>query len=92
MTTRNTPKLALARGNNNTIVLKVLHAYGSAIDELTTSLGILPDGLADSRSIVCSSPQELDAARNPLAHYFDARGEWIKDDYKLADFANDLIA
>lgn len=46
--------------------------------ELCDSLGINPDcSLANCRWIVCATPAELAAARNPLMSLFGHKGEWL---------------
>lgn len=37
----------------------------------------LVDDLANTYSIICATPEALNAARQPLAKYFDRQGQWI---------------
>lgn len=47
------------------------------LQALVESLGYeaTPD-IANRRRIFCTTPAEVDAARNPIAKFFDAKGEW----------------
>ena len=43
---------------------------------LGESLGYNPlRHIANRRAIVCTTPEEVDAARNPLVRFFNAKGE-----------------
>lgn len=49
-----------------------------ALRSLLDTLGVRPDcSIANCRTIVCATPAELDAARNPLMHMFGHKGEWL---------------
>lgn len=44
---------------------------------LLDALGYGPaSGIDNARRIVCATPADIDAARNPIAKFFDAKGEW----------------
>ena len=47
------------------------------LQALVESLGYVatPD-IANRRSIICTTAAEIDAARNPLVNFFDAKGNW----------------
>lgn len=50
----------------------------SGFPEKLDGLGILPVcDEANVRAIICRTPAELDAARNPLVGLFDRTGNWI---------------
>lgn len=41
-------------------------------------LGVTPDcSIANCRTIVCATPAELDAVREPLKPLFGHKGEWL---------------
>ena len=41
------------------------------------ALGYSPaSGIDNARRIVCTTAAEIDAARNPIAKFFDAAGRW----------------
>ena len=47
------------------------------LNELVESLGYHPTiGIANRRAIVCTTPEEVDTARNPLVKFFNPKGEW----------------
>ena len=49
----------------------------AALHAIVESLGYQPTvGIANRRAIVCTTAAEIDAARNPLVKFFDAKGEW----------------
>ena len=59
------------------IELVVRHATAE-LRTILDGLGILPSvDMANRRSIICTTPAELDAARNPLKTMFDDKGNWI---------------
>jgi hypothetical protein len=33
-------------------------------------------GIDNARRIVCTTPEEIDSARTPIAKFFNAKGEW----------------
>lgn len=47
-----------------------LHALVEALGYEAT-----PD-MANRRRKICTTPAEVDAARNPIAKFFDSKGEW----------------
>lgn len=52
--------------------------YSPELDALTTELGYRPIvDVGNSRSVRCTTPQQVDAARAPLIGMFDAKGEWL---------------
>jgi hypothetical protein len=52
-----------------------------ALRIMLDGLGLNPDcTIANCRTIVCATPAELDAARNPLIPLFDAKGQWLGKD------------
>lgn len=55
----------------NSLSCPELHAIIDALGYIAT-----PD-IANRRSIVCTTPIEVDAARNPLIKFFDAKGNFI---------------
>jgi len=45
---------------------------------LLDSLGYgAASGMDNAKRIVCTTPEQIDAARNPIKPYFDAKGFWI---------------
>ena len=51
--------------------------YSPELDALTTKLGYRPvEDIGNCRSVRCTTPAEVDAARAPLISLFDAKGEW----------------
>ena len=47
------------------------------LDTLTMILGYEPTAdIANRRGVVCTTPEEIDAARNPLMGLFDAQGNY----------------
>ena len=49
----------------------------SELHELICGLGYeLTTDITGRRSIMCSTPAEVDAARNPIMKFFDAKVEW----------------
>ena len=51
--------------------------YSPELDALTTELGYRPiEDVSNSRSVRCTTPAEVDAARATLIGMFDAKGEW----------------
>lgn len=75
-----TPTLSINRTHLNgkpAVELVVRHATAE-LRPILDGLGILPTvDMANRRSIICTTPAELDAARDPLKDMFDARGNWI---------------
>jgi hypothetical protein len=54
--------------------------YSEELDELTTKLGYVPTvDMANRRSILVTTKDQAEAARSPLAKYFDAKGEWVNE-------------
>lgn len=48
------------------------------LHSLVESLGYTAtQDIANRRSIICTTPAEVDAARNPLVKFFDAKGNAI---------------
>lgn len=46
--------------------------------DLVKTLGYtLTEDMANRYAITVSTPAEMDAARNPIKHLFDAKGEWV---------------
>ncbi len=77
MNNQSKPTMTLERTANGKIELVIRYAT-TALRPVLDELGILPDcSIANRRSILCSIAAELDAARNPLRAYFDAKGAWI---------------
>ena len=77
----NTPRFAVAKRNKGgkPAVELIIHnaTYNQELDALTTHLGYAPTPmLANRRSLICTTPEQIDAARNPIAKFFNARGEW----------------
>lgn len=51
--------------------------YSEELHNLVEELGYKPTvDIRNRCSIVCTSPAEVDAARNPLVKFFDEKGEW----------------
>lgn len=77
----NAPKFEIARTQKDgkpAVELIVRNSrYDADFHALIESLGYEPTvDIANRRSIVCTTAEQIDAARDPLASYFDARGEW----------------
>jgi hypothetical protein len=77
-----TPKFEAHRININgkpAIELVVRNSLANAeLHAIIDSLGYAPTvGIANRRSIICSTPTEIDSARNPLVRFFDAKGNFI---------------
>ena len=77
----NTPKIQVIRTQKDgkpAVEIVVRNSMFSAeLHALVGSLGYVatPD-IANRRAIVCTTAEEIDAARNPLVKFFDAKGEW----------------
>ena len=75
------PKFEIARTQKNgkpAVELTVRNAMANKdLQALVESLGYVatPD-IANRRSIICTTAAEIDAARNPLVNFFDAKGNW----------------
>lgn len=64
--------------NGKPAIELVVRNATAALRPILDELGILPTpDIANRRSIICTTPSELDAARNPLRHMFDDTGNWI---------------
>ena len=73
------PQLTLERvtRNGKTAIRLIVRNATPELRPLLDELGILPVcDIASVREIICSSPEELDAARNPLLPLFDGKGAW----------------
>lgn len=56
----------------------VVRNYPTSMIPLLEGLGyVVTVDMANRRSIICTTPAEIDAARNPLKDMFDAKGNWI---------------
>lgn len=55
----------------NSMASPELHAVIDALGYIATT------NIANRRSIICTTPAEIDAARNPLVKFFDAKGNFI---------------
>ena len=56
----------------------IVNNANAELRQLLDSLGYAPtEDILNRCSIVCTTPAELDAARNPLASLFDKTGAWI---------------
>ena len=78
----NKPKFEVRRLKINgqiAIDLVVRNAtFTPELDALTTELGYRPvEDVSNCRSVRCTTPQQIDAARAPLLRLFDAKGEWL---------------
>lgn len=57
----------------------VVNHVNNEMRPLLETLGYVPTvDMINRRSIICTCPAEVDAARNPLVPYFDATGTYIK--------------
>lgn len=77
----NAPKFEVFRTQKDgkpAVELVVRNSMANAeLHALVESLGYQPTtDIANRRAIVCTTPAEVDAARNPLVKFFDAKGEW----------------
>ena len=74
------PTLSVHRTHYNgkpAVELVICHATAE-LRPILDGLGILPTvDMANRRAKICTTPAELDAARNPLRHLFDDQGNWI---------------
>lgn len=51
--------------------------YSKELHETVQNLGYeLTVDMRNRRSIVCTSPEEVNTARDPLVKFFDEKGEW----------------
>lgn len=51
--------------------------YDQALHDLVVRLGYQPTpDIANRRAIICTTPAEVDAAREPLKHFFRSDGSW----------------
>lgn len=78
----NAPKIELFRTQaNGKPAVEIVVRNSLACPELHSlivSLGyVATPEIANRRSIICSTPAEIDAARNPLVKFFDAKGNFI---------------
>lgn len=59
-------------------VRNTTHKDHSEFRAMLDTLGYSPaSGIDSARKIVCCTVEEIDAARNPIAKFFDSKGEWI---------------
>lgn len=68
------PKIEICRimQNGKPAVELVVRNATAEMRPILDDLGILPTpDMANRRGIVCTTPQELDAARNPIIKFFD---------------------
>lgn len=77
----NTPKFEIQyHVNNGKVQIELIVWYSTFSDELhnlVVDLGYkLTTDVSGRRSIMCSTPAEFDAARNPILKFFDAKGDW----------------
>jgi hypothetical protein len=74
------PTLILSKVMKNgapAIMLMVRYATPE-LRTMLDGLGVTPDcTLSNCRTIVCSTPAELDTVRNPLMPLFGHKGEWL---------------
>ena len=74
------PTLALEKTmKDGKPAIRLVVRYATAeLRALLDTLGVNPDcTIANCRTIVCATPAELDAARNPLMPLFGHKGEWL---------------
>ena len=77
----NTPKFEIqSHVNNGKVQIELIVWYSTFSDELhniVVDFGYkLTTDVSGRRSIMCSTPAEVDAARNPILKFFDAKGDW----------------
>ena len=77
----NTPKFEIQRHvNNGKVQIELIVWCSTFSDELhniVVDLGYkLTTDVSGRRSIMCSTPEEVDAARKPILKFFDAKGDW----------------
>lgn len=77
----NTPKFEIQRHvNNGKVQIEMIvwnSTFSDELHSLVVCLGYkLTEDITGRRSIMCSTPAEIDAARNPIVKFFDAKGEW----------------
>jgi hypothetical protein len=78
-----TPSMELSRTSYHgapavELVIRNACDGGPEFRGLVQSLGYQLDcTIANRRSLICTTPAQVDAARNPLHPYFDARGQWL---------------
>lgn len=75
------PKFEVCRTQKDgkpAVELVVRNSMANAeLHALVDSLGYLATAdIANRRAIFCTTAEEIDAARNPLVKFFDAKGEW----------------
>ena len=74
------PTLSINRtGHNGKVAVELVVRNATAeLRPMLDALGILPTvDMANRRCIICATPAELDAARDPLKGLFDSQGNWI---------------
>jgi hypothetical protein len=75
----NAPKFEIFRiqANGKPAVELVIHNAPEPMRDGLDLLGYKPTpDIANRRSIICTTPAEVDAARDPIRPYFDDKGEW----------------
>jgi len=74
-----TPKLILSREmRDGKKAIRVTVICNTEILGITDGLGYQAvDDQTNTRTILCSTPAELDAARNPIMRFFGHKGEYL---------------
>jgi len=66
----------ISKGGKPAVQLTISNASG--LGATLTSLGYVGGAYTGyTYSIVCTTPAEIDAARNPIAHLFGHAGKWL---------------
>ena len=76
-----TPKFEIQRHiTNGKVSIELIiwnSTYSEELHEIACKVGYeLTTDVTGRRSIMCSTPSEVDAARNPVMKFFDAKGDW----------------
>jgi hypothetical protein len=82
MTNTKTPKMELLRTSLDgkpAFELVVRNAaFAPGLSDLCDGLGIMPTvDMANRRGIIVTTPEQLDAVREPLKHLFAHTGDWV---------------
>lgn len=73
------PKFEVQRAGAKGVELVIRNSlYSAELHSIINALGYEPTaGVSNRESIFCTTAEQIEAARNPIARFFNARGEWI---------------
>ena len=77
----NTPKFEIQRHiKDGKVQIEMIvwnSTFSDELHDLVVALGYkLTTDITGRRSVFCLTPAEVDAARNPVMKFFNAKGEW----------------